>query len=122
MSNLWLKFRIWTKVIAFVTLLVYALIFIYKNSETRVRLWFFYNTAPDLSVLVLVSCAFLVGVLAAILVRTTVRTIRQIRDLRERSRSDRLEREVADMQTKAAKLRSRTDGAGTTVAAEDPLP
>jgi len=51
---------------------------------------------------------FLGGVVVTVLLATTLRTLRQIRDLRSRSRTERLEREVADMKAKASMLRTRT--------------
>lgn len=91
----------------FALLFVYVLAFIFKNIEPRVSLWVWYNRQIDLSVLLLALVSFVIGVLGTILSRTTFKTLRQVRDLREKNRAQRLEREVADMRTKAAMLRSR---------------
>ena len=107
MTNLWLKLRVWTKVIVVLALFLYAIVFVYQNSARPVKPWFWFGREPDTSVLVLVLCAFLLGVIGTVLFRTTFKTIRQIRNLAERTRSERLEREVADMRAKAAMLRSR---------------
>ena len=114
MGNLWLKIKVWTKVTIVIALFVYAILFVYQNSSRPVKPWFWIGREPDTSVLVLVLCAFLLGVIGTILFRTTFKTIRQLRNLAERSRAERLEREVADMRSKAAMLRSR--------AAADPQP
>ena len=111
MGNLWLKFRIWTKVVAFAFLLMYALVFIVQNSERRVQPWFWFGTEPETRVLNLVTGAFLAGVVGTILVSTTFRTIRQIREVRERGRTERMERQVAEMQAKANRLQKRAEGA-----------
>lgn len=120
MNNLWLKIRVWTKVVIFALLLIYALVFIWKNSGRDVHPWFWYKTEPLTSVLTLVTAAFLIGVVATILIGTTFRTLRQIRELRTRSRSEQLEREMAEMKAKASMLRPRGAEGGVGVA-EEPL-
>ena len=107
MGSLWLKIKVWTKVVVFFALLLYAAVFIWQNSARPVQPWFWIGREPQTSVLILVLCAFLTGVVGTILTRTTFKTIRQIRQLAERSRAERLEREVEEMRTKAAMLRSR---------------
>ena len=109
MSNLWLKFRVWTKVILFGLLVVYLTVFIIQNSENQATLWLWFGGAQKLqtSVLKLVLAAFLLGVLGTVLVRTTFRTIRQVREVRQRGRAERLERDLADMKSKASMLRPR---------------
>lgn len=109
MSNLWLKFKVWTKVATVFALFVYSVVFVYQNSARPVKPWFWIGREPETSVLILVLCAFLLGVIGTILFRTTIKTIRQIRLLKERSRADRLQREVTEMRTKAAMLRSRAE-------------
>ena len=107
MGSLWLKIKVWTKVVVFFGLLIYAGLFIVMNSARPVKPWFWFGHDPDTSVLILVLCAFLTGVVGTILLRTTFKTLKQIREMRDRSRSDRLQREVEEMRTKAAMLRSR---------------
>jgi hypothetical protein len=99
-------------------------VFVYQNSSKPVKPWFWFGREPDTSVLVLVVCAFLLGVVGTILFRTTIKTLRQIRSLRERTRAERLEREMAEMRTKAARLRSRTsaEAAGGDAAAGTEIP
>ena len=124
MGNLWLKIKVWTKVAVAFALFVYGAIFVYQNSARSVKPWFWFGREPDTSVLILVLCAFLLGVVGTVMFRTTIKTLRQLRNLRERTRSERLEREVADMRTKAAMLRSRTapEPAGDGAVAESELP
>ena len=113
MGGLWLRIKVWTKVALFALLTVYVLAFIFKNIGPRVDLWVWFFTPPiNLSVLLLALVSFLIGVLGTVLSRTTYKTIRQLRDLREKTRAQRLEREVADMRSKAAMLRSRDSNAG----------
>ena len=108
MGNLWLKFKVWTKLLLFALLSAYVLTFIWKNIDPRVDLWVWYWRPPiNLSVLLLALVSFLIGVLGTVLSRTTFKTIRQIREIHARTRAERLEREVEEMRTKAAMLRSR---------------
>lgn len=108
MGNLWLKIKVWTKLALFAMLTVYVLTFIAKNIGPKVDLWVWYFTTPiSMPVLLLTLVAFLIGILGTILSRTTYKTIRQLRELSEKNRAVRLDRQVTEMRTKAAMLRSR---------------
>ena len=107
MSSLWLKIWIWIKISVFGLLALYVLVFVIKNNDNDARFWFWWNREYQLPVLLLAFASFVGGIVAAVLVRTTVKTIRQISEVRRRSKSERLEREVADMRTKAAMLKTR---------------
>jgi uncharacterized integral membrane protein len=115
---MWLKIKVWTKVILFGLVLLYALIFVFNNSSTQARLWYWFGHDEERSVLFLVLGSFLAGVVITILVRTTFKTLGQIRDLQSRGRADKLAREVAEMKSKAAALRTR-DIAGAVESADD---
>lgn len=106
MGNLWLKIKVWTKGITAGLVTIYAFLFMYNNSDTA-NVWWWFNRRFQSSTLVLIVIAFLAGVLATILVRTMFTTIRQIRSLSDRSRSQRIERELADMKEKAARLQTK---------------
>jgi uncharacterized membrane protein YciS (DUF1049 family) len=123
-GNLWLRIKVSTKLTIVLAVVVYAGLFVFQNSARKVTMWYWLGREPETSVLVLVLCAFLLGVLVAILFRTTMKTVRQLRHLAERTRAQRLEREVAEMKTKAAMLRSRAaPGAlGNDAAAEADIP
>ena len=105
---MWLKIKIWTKVALFAFVAVYLLIFFLKNNDRDVQFWYWYNRAPQTPVLLLAGLSFLAGVLIAILVRMMFKTVHQVREMRNRSRTERLEREVADMKAKAAMLQTKT--------------
>lgn len=122
MGNLWLKIKVWTKGIIVGALLIYALIFIIKNSGEQVTFWYWFGQQQPTSVLWLVAITFLVGVIGTILVRTTFTTIRQIRDIRHKNRIDRLERETAEMKAKAARLQTRTNMSTSAPAVAEPPP
>ena len=110
---MWLKVKIWTKGLIFGALVVYVLVFLLKNSDENAHIWYwFFKSKYTVSVLLLTFFAFVAGVRGTPLVRTTLTTIRQIRVARTRSRTDRLEREVADMKAKAAMLKTKSSAAG----------
>ena len=104
---MWLKIKVWTKVVLFAVLALYLLIFIYMNGDKTASFWYWPKREPQWPVLFLVLGSFLAGVLITILLRTTFTTLRQIRDLQARTRAERLQREVESMKTKAAMLRTK---------------
>jgi uncharacterized integral membrane protein len=110
MNGLWLKVRIWTKVVVFVLVFVYLLCFVYWNTNNTAKFWYWRKREPETGTLFLVLFSFLAGVVTTVLVRAIFRTIRQIRDSRQRGRTERLEREVADMKAKAAMLQTKGNG------------
>ena len=109
MGNLWLKFKIWTKVILFAAVVLYTLLFLYNNSgaDKHFSLWIWFNHAPDRPILVFIFFTFMAGVVVTVLVRTIWKTVAQVREARRRNRQDKLERDIADMKSKAAKLQTR---------------
>ena len=123
MGNFWLKIKVWTKITVAGLITLYLLIFVLKNDGQKVTFWYWINRQYEGSLLSLVFFAFLIGGLVAILATTTVRTLRQIREIRARSRSHRLEEEVASMKAKAAMLQTRPAGlAQNTDTAVDTIP
>jgi uncharacterized integral membrane protein len=121
MGNLWLKIKIWTKVILAVLVLLYVLIFIIQNNE-HVQFWWWFNHRDDYSKVLLIGIAFLAGVVCTILLRTTLRTLKQIKELRSRTRTDRIERELADMKDKASRLQTKPVSSGTSPSEVIPPP
>jgi hypothetical protein len=112
----WLKIKVWTKVTLASLLGLYVIIFVLKNTTQDVTFWWWFNRTSKTSVLMLAVFAFLSGVIATILIRTTYKTVKQIREMQRRTRLARTERELADMKSKAAMLKTRPSSAG--VAAE----
>jgi uncharacterized integral membrane protein len=106
-NDVWLKIKAWTKAIVFALIVIYALLFVIKNNDRHVTFWWWYDKNTDTTVFLLAAFAFLAGIVFAFLVKTTWTTLRQIRELRLRSRTDKLERDMADMQTKAAMLQTK---------------
>jgi uncharacterized integral membrane protein len=110
MANLWLKIKIWTKVVIAALIALYVLMFVLKNGDRQAEFWYWIGRDYRGSLLSLVAFSFLIGGLTTILATTTFRTIRQIRELRVRNRSAKLEAEVRDMRAKAAMLQTKPPG------------
>ena len=104
---MWLKIKVWTKVIIASMLVLYALLFVYNNSGKQVDFWWWFGKPTTASVFTLSCVAFLSGVVGAILVRTTWKTYTQVRELQRRSRAQKLERDFAEMKSKAGMLKTR---------------
>lgn len=115
MNTMWDKIKFWTKVTISSIVSIYLLIFIIKNMGPEVEFWYWYNRTIKASMLFLTACAFLAGVIMTILTRMMYRTARQFTQMRNASRTEKLEREVADMKAKAAMLQTK----GTPPAAGD---
>jgi uncharacterized integral membrane protein len=113
MGNLWLKIKIWGKISFVAVILIYLLMFVANNSTEHVTFWFWIHRSAETSVLLFALYAVLTGVVFTVLVSTSVRTFRQVRELRGKSRTDRLERDIAEMRAKAGMLRPKpAPGAG----------
>lgn len=102
MSNFWLKLKVWTKVIVFVLLLLFVLVFAVQNMNKPVTVWLWNDIQTTLLMVLLVTV--LISVIGTLLIRTAFATIQQIKEMRQRTREQRLEREVSEMKTKAAML------------------
>jgi uncharacterized integral membrane protein len=102
-----LKIRVWTKVVLLGLVAIYTLLFIFLNTGQSIDVWLFFGVEPRMSVLLALAGAFVLGSLVTLLVRTVVKTVQQVKVARERGRTQRMEREIADMRTKASSLQSR---------------
>ena len=123
MSNVWLKIKIWAKVALLVFVTIYLLTFIFKNSDEPAKFWYwFWKPDVETSILYFTLFTFFAGVLTTILVRMMFKTVYQVREMRNKARTDRLEREVADMKAKAAMLQTKTSPASATPPANGEIP
>jgi uncharacterized integral membrane protein len=115
MNTLWQNVKVYSKLTVISVILVYALAFIYQNSNQAVTFWWWYKREWSTSVLFLAGGAFLAGVLSWVLFRMFWKTLRQLRQVREKNKAARLEREMAEMRAKAAKLQTRPGNGGSTI-------
>jgi lysylphosphatidylglycerol synthetase-like protein (DUF2156 family) len=111
MTNAWLKIKIWFKLIIFGLIAVYILFFLFKNYDTNVTVWWWFGEGGKYtgSILALVGGVFVLSVIGTLLTSTIWRTVRQIREAGARSRTQRLEKAIAEMNAKAAKLQTRPE-------------
>jgi|SRR6266850_3699240 len=116
MTNVWLKFKIWFKLILFGLISIYILLFLFKNYDTTVKVWLWFGQEGtyNSSILALVFAVFALSVVGTLLISTIWRTVRQIREASSRSRAQRLEKAIAEMNAKAAKLQIRPDPSAPT--------
>ena len=113
MANLWLKFKVGTKLAIFFILLIATLLFVFNNINKSVTIWLWNDYQTTL--LKVLFFTVLVSVVFTILIGTAFRTIRQIREIRARSRSQKLEDEIREMKEKASMLQTRpAAGSGST--------
>jgi hypothetical protein len=109
MANLWLKFKVWSKISLFAAALIYVLTFIAENASIDVHIWVWFGKRIDSTLLKLAPCLLLTGVVGTLLVRMAFSTVRQIREMRQRGRQEQLHKDVADMRSKAEKLQTKPE-------------
>lgn len=106
---MWEKIKLWTRAIVFGVLALYVLIVLAVNWELRLdgtlQLMFVQFVKPRvLSVLLVTAVVSLIGWW---LLRAVIKTVRQLQAVRERSRTAKLEKEVAEMRAKAGMLQKK---------------
>jgi uncharacterized integral membrane protein len=107
MNNLWLKIKVWTKVGVLVLVAIYLLVFLIQNLSNDATFWWWFGHETTHSVLVLILLSFVIGALAMLFARTAINTFKQVREMLNRSRTEQLHRDVADMKQKAGMLNTR---------------
>ncbi len=105
MNNLWLKIRVWTKIVTFSVIALYILLFAIKNLYTKTEIWFFFGEGWTIqsSVLLLALGSFVLGIISWLLTRTIFRTLAQLREMKRK----RMEKEAVAIISRASKLRTR---------------
>jgi hypothetical protein len=110
MQSFWQKLWLWTRLVLISAGAIYILWFVVVNSDAVVdpyiKLPLFVKYEKPALLLVLITTAA-VSILGWWLFWTILRTVRQIRDSRNRSKVERLTREVEDMKLKAARLQTK---------------
>ena len=82
MRDLWLKIKVWSKIIFLSLLVIYALVFTIENSGQRVDFWYWYNSRLQASLFVFALLTFAAGVIATLLFAMVKRTFAQLHELR----------------------------------------
>lgn len=111
MDTFWQKLKLWLRIAVLGLVVIHALIFIFLNLSIVVepRLHMVYTTYDRPNFLVVMLCTSIISIFGWWLFWLVFRTIRQLRTANDRARADKLEREMADMKSKAAKLQTRPD-------------
>jgi uncharacterized integral membrane protein len=117
---MWLKIKIWTKLILIGAVALYSLLFVLNNIGKRAALWFWFGAEPDTPLLVLVLMSFLAGALLTLMIRTIQQTLSQIRALREKTRQLEQQREIEALKMKAAAFNVARPPGGTATPPADP--
>jgi hypothetical protein len=114
MKGYFLKAWLWIKSLVLGAVVLYIVLFIFNNNNKEAKVWWWFGREPAVSLLSLIFTVLAMGVLVTLLVRTIVTTVRQIQETRTRTRTMRLEREVAEMRAKAEMLQKRDTPAAST--------
>lgn len=109
MSTTWLKIKVWTKVVVGGLVLLYLLIFVLNNSNKDVAFWYWFGHEWNTSLLYFTFFTVVGGVLAGILLGTVRKTLAQVRELRKRTEQERKDRQLKELQSKAAMLQTRPE-------------
>jgi len=125
MQVLWLKIKVWTKIIIFSLLLLYIAFFIFFNADKEVSIWYWFGHEPKTTVLWLGVITLLAGIIGTMLVRTGAKTVRQLRDLRSRGQMAQMKQDVEHLKSRAGMLQTKplpTDQASAPTIAPPPPP
>jgi hypothetical protein len=120
---MWEKIKLWTRISVFSALALYLLLVVAVNWELRVKgtlqLVFIKFDEPRV-LLVLLVTAF-VSIFGWWLTRTVYKAVRQLQGVRERSRTAKLEKDMAEMKAKAAMLQKKEGMTAATAAPGFPV-
>lgn len=125
MQSFWQKLWFYTRVVLIALIAINAILFIIANLgaviEPGINLNFFRRYDRPNLLLVLFLTAF-ISILGWWLFWTVFRTIKQIRTSRDKSKVERLSREVEDMKAKAARLQTKSASAVSSAEIDSPPP
>jgi len=116
MGTFWEKVKFWARVIVFGLAALYFLIIVMLNwglvIEGELNLLFAKYQRPHVLTVLIVTAVL--SIFGWWLFRTVFKALRQWQRLQDKSRTVKLEREVAEMKAKAGMLQTKTAGAATT--------
>ena len=108
MTNLWLNIKIWTKFTIFAIVVLYLALFLFKNADQPITIWYWFTKDPlKTSALEVIPVTLLVGVIGTLIVRMAYRATRQIAELRKRNAAAKMTQDVEDLKAKAAMLQTK---------------
>lgn len=109
MENLWLKIKIWTKIILFSIVVIYLALFIFKNADQELTIWVWPYPYKEFrtTALQLIPAMLLAGVFGTLVIRMAFRAFKQIGELKKRNAAARMQKDMADIRAKAAMLQTK---------------
>src|SRR3954471_10537057 len=112
---MWEKIKFWTRVVIFGLLALYVIVVTLLNWNLHIKgdLDLVFVKYTDTQVLKVLFFTAVVSILGWWLMRTVWRALRQLKTMQEKSRTARLEKEVADMKAKAGMLQTKEGGTAT---------
>ena len=106
---MWEKIKFWTRVVIFGLLALYVIVVTLLNWNLRIAgildLVFVKYTNPQVLTVLLFTAVL--SIIGWWLLRTVWRALRQLKTMQEKSRTARLEKEVAEMKAKAGMLQTK---------------
>src|SRR3954470_954539 len=121
---MWEKIKLWTRVVIFGALTLYLLVVVLMNWDKRLNgpLQLVFVTFESPRVLVVLLVTALVSLFGWWLTKAVYKTTRQFRSVRDRSRTAKLEKDMADMRAKASMLREKEPAMSAATSAPQGLP
>jgi len=121
---MWEKIKLWTRIVIFGALTLYLLVVVLMNWDKRLNgpLQLVFVTFESPRVLVVLLVTALLSVFGWWLTKTVYKTTRQFRSARDRSRTAKLEKDMAEMRAKASMLREKEREAPVATSAPQGFP
>ena len=107
MGNLWMKFKIWSKIILLAVIVIYLGIFAFQNASENVQIWVWFGPKTQTNVLVLILVTMIFGIVGTLLFRTIRTTVRQLSSANNAKRITQLEQEISSRKSKASMLQTK---------------
>jgi hypothetical protein len=104
---MWLKIKVWTKIVVFVLVMTYVGAFLIFNHGEEVNIWIWVGTIKRPDVLTLIAYTLIAGIVGTLLFRMVFRTLRQLREISQKKKQSQLHEDVNDLKSKAGMLQTK---------------
>jgi hypothetical protein len=105
--DLWLKIKVWTKIVLFLLVVAYVACFSVFNLDESVNIWVWPGRISHPGVISLVFYTLLAGIVGTLVFRMLFRTALQLRQIYKNKAAAQLQSDVSDLKTKAAMLQTK---------------
>jgi hypothetical protein len=105
--DLWLKIKVWTKIVVFALVISYIGCFWFLNYNLEVNIWLWFGHEFHPGVIPLVFYTLLAGIIGTLVFRMVFRTMLQLRQIYKNKAEAQLKTDVNDLKTKAAMLQTK---------------